>query len=179
MNGSKTVLLLAILVMALAPWALIFQAIYSEDGSFLSGKTGSAAVDVDEIRREEAIRHEGVIERLEKQTALLEKEVSRLEAELEKAPRDEEAVAELRRKTVDLRERLDEEREERIRALEEVARLRADYDSAMGEIVRLKTETAPSPPKQEPAETPSPDPQPGAPEAAAPNTGGWILPPSN
>lgn len=165
MNGSKPVLLAAILAMALLPWGLLLYIANSEPPET------DASVDADRIRQETALRFEGVIERLEKQIALLEKENTRLEAELERAPASDRELA-------DLRLKLEEEREEKLDALQEVARLQDSYNSALSEVVRMQTERLTQPP---PARTAEPEPEAArepAPQDRPPDTGGWILPPA-
>ena len=158
MNGSKNALLLAILVLALLPGALLLV-LANSDRFDLFPPAAEEDPAAAALRQAEAERREAVI-------LGFEEEIRELKTNL--------AIAEAK---------LEEEREEKLAALEDVARLQRDYNSALSEVVRLKTErleAAAAPPEPEPEETvrgpvrDSPRPAP-----RTPDTGGWILPPSN
>ena len=158
MNGSKNALLLAILVLALLPGALLLV-LANSDRFDLFPPAAEEDPAAAALRQAEAERREAVI-------LGFEEEIRELKTNL--------AIAEAK---------LEEEREEKLAALEDVTRLQREYNSALSEVVRLKTErleTAATPPEPEPEETArgpvrdSPRPAP-----RTPDTGGWILPPSN
>ncbi len=163
MNGSKNALLLAILVLALLPGALLLVLVNSDRFDLFppAAEEDPAAAA---LRQAEAERREAVI-------LGFEEEIRELKTNL--------AIAEAK---------LEEEREEKLAALEDVARLQKEYNSALSEVVRLKTERleAASEPEPDPAPEPEPEetmrgPVRDAPRPAprTPDTGGWILPPSN
>ena len=171
MNGSKNALLLAILVLALLPGALLLVLANSDRFDLFSpaAEEDPAAA---ERRQAEAERREAVILGFEEEIRGFEEEIRELKTSL--------AVAEAK---------LEEEREEKLAALDDVARLQKEYNSALSEVVRLKTERleaagAPPPPTTEPEPEPEPEPEApvrDVPEPAprTPDMGGWILPPSN
>ncbi|MFP4351557.1 MAG: hypothetical protein ACLFRP_01960 [Puniceicoccaceae bacterium] len=164
MNGSKNLLLAAILVLALLPGALLLVVANSDQFDLFAPAAeedpGAAA-----LRQAEAERREAVILGFEEEIRDLKTRLDLAEAKLE------------------------EEREEKLAALENVARLQKEYNSALSEVVRLKTErmeAAPPPPREPaPRETRRGEtgrgPGRDSPERAprTPDTGGWILPPSN
>ncbi|MEM0964725.1 MAG: hypothetical protein AAGJ81_01065 [Verrucomicrobiota bacterium] len=170
MNGSKNLLLLVILVLALLPWGILFALVNSEAGArFLGSDLDEAA-----IRTDESARFAALIENMEN-------EIEDLRSALEEKSGDGEASAEME----ELRDSLNEERDEKLRALTEIDRLRTEYNSALSEVVRMKTERMAAEALPEPEPTPEPEteevtevieePEPVAP----PDTGGWILPPAN
>ena len=186
MNGSKTILLIAILLMALLPWGLIYYAANSPEGAglFASSDQDRSAL-VDRIRREEALRHEALIQRLENQIDLLQEKSVRLEEELLENSGEGEAFSELK-------ENLEEERRQKERALERIAQLRQQYNEAMSKIVQLSTQVGMEREKSVAVSSPSSTPEttgnpPSPPRKTTEdrttsgnaNTGGWIVPPSN
>ncbi len=188
MNGSKTILLVAILLMALIPWGLLYYAVNSPDGAGLFASSGPDPSEmIDTVRREEALRHEALVRRLENQIELLQEKSDRLEEELSETSGDGPAFA-------DLKEELEEEKQQKERALERAAELRKQYDEAMSKIVQLSTQVGIEREKSASAENASSAPRGTAGEPSAipyrstpdnrtrsgtTDTGGWILPPSN
>lgn len=171
MNGSKTVLLIAILLMALLPWGLIFYIANDPDGAGLIDN------GTNQLKTAETEEYRALIQRLEQQISSLEEKSSELKEQLSDALDEAERVPELETA-------LEKERTQKEMALERVAQLSQNYDEALSKVVELSSqvgmqravESAAVPeeqsrsPREEPART--------AP-APAPSTGGWILPPSN
>ena len=166
MNGSKNLLLVAILFLALAPWGLVVWLVNSERGLEI---LGADAPDETSIRQEEGERHGSLI-------ATLESEINRLkeEAAQQASEPDEEFLAQV----TTLENELSDEKEEKNELRSRVTRLQTQYDAALSEVVRLKTESmaAQAAPKPIPAAEEAPEEEkPSRPDSS----GGWILPPSN
>lgn len=168
MNGSKNILLVIIFIFALLPWGLFFVLLSSEDGARLLG-IPSAESSPEEIQ--------AMQETIERQT----REIDDLNTSLSLAQDGAEPLitpAELR----ELRETSDQLRRDNIEAGEQIERLRTEYNSALSEVVKLKTQqmaAEAAPPRPAPEPTPEPEPAPAPAPAPAANPGGWILPPSN
>jgi len=186
MNGSKTVLLIVILLMALLPWGLIYYAANSPDGAGLFADGSSANPQIEnEIRREEAQKYEALVQRLERQIELLEEKSSALEDRLRETAGDETTVANLKRE-------IEQERNAKERAMEAVSELRRQYDDALSKIVELSARIGPSregggsgqnagdaAEPSPPAKDRQPPLQNNRSPAPPTDAGGWIVPPSN
>jgi len=171
MNGSKNILIVIIFLMALLPWGFLVALLNSENGAELLGieVSGTSPDAVEEMQ-----------DLIESQRGEIESQREEIEGLTEAltAARDGEEPLITPAKLAELQDSLEAQRAENREARAELERLRTEYNSALSEVVRLKTQ-------QMAAEAaPKPEAAPAAPEPAqntrpAPNPGGWILPPSN
>ncbi len=169
MNGSKNALFVVILILALLPWGVLLLLLNSERGAeFLGIKM--VTTDPGAPTPEEASERKTLLERQERK-------IADLEESLAEARSGESALitpTELR----SLRNSLAELRSENEEFQMRMERLRTEYNSALSEVVRLKTQqmAAEAAPQPEPEPVPEESP---ARRPPAPNSGGWILPPGN
>ncbi|MGE9291044.1 MAG: hypothetical protein ACQKBT_08645, partial [Puniceicoccales bacterium] len=178
MNGSKNILLLLILILALLPWGFLFLLLNSEDGAKMLGLESQEGALVG-VTQEQVVEMEALIEE-QKQ------EIAKLQSALENSQDDEALITPLALQ--ELRDSVTELEQENRLAVAEIERLRTEYNSALSQVVQLRTQqmAAEAQPRPQPAPAPQPQIQPQplpepAPEesVAPPNPGGWILPPSN
>tara|TARA_R100000027_G_scaffold52103_3_gene40869 strand:- start:47472 stop:47996 length:525 start_codon:yes stop_codon:yes gene_type:complete len=174
MNGSKSFLLLLILILSLLPWGFLFVLLNSDKGVEILGIESVAEGSV-VLTEEDFAQKEQQLKEFEEKFALQQQEIADLKAAAEAGQTENPLIS--AEDLTELNESIRQlERDNRL-ATGEIERLKTEYNSALSEVVRLKTqqmaaEAAPAPP-------PAPEPQAAPAPRSNPDPGGWILPPAN